>query len=101
MKKNKALSLLLVVASMFMISCQKEGPQGPAGPQGVAGPVGPAGPTGTANVIYSPWFVTGSGWTATGASIYGARFLFDRAASGITQTIMDQGVVLGYIKGEP
>lgn len=107
MKRYKFLSLLLVSVSMLTISCQKEGPAGPAGPAGptgaagASGPVGLTGPAGTANVIYSAWFLTGTGWTATGAAVYGARFLFDKATASITQTIMDQGVVLGYIKGEP
>lgn len=104
MKRYIFLSLLLVSVSLLTFNCQKEGPAGPAGPQGAAGPTGPTGPqgqTGTANVIYSAWFLTGTGWTATGANTYGAQFLFDKATTSITQTIMDQGVVLGFIKGEP
>lgn len=103
MKRYTLLSLILFV-SLLSINCSKEGPAGPAGPagpQGAAGPTGSQGPIGTANVIYSPWFLTGTGWTATGAAEYGAQFLFNRSAPGITQLIMDQGVVLGYIKGEP
>ncbi len=104
MGKLKFLSLLLLASCFIIINCAKEGPQGPAGiagPQGPAGPTGATGATGTANVIYSAWFLTGTGWTDAGAIVYGAQFLFDKAAASITQAIMDQGVVLGYIKGEP
>ena len=103
MKKYNLLAVTLFL-SILSFNCSKEGPAGPAGPagpQGIAGPTGPQGQIGNANVIYSPWFLTGTGWTATGAVDYGAQFLFNRSAPGITQTIMDQGVVLGYIKGEP
>lgn len=113
MRKLRLLSLFLFAITFITISCTKEGPEGPvgaSGPQGppgtpgatgAAGSTGPAGPAGSANVIYSGWTLTGTGWTATGAIIYGAQFLFDKATTSITQAIMDQGLVLGYIKGEP
>jgi hypothetical protein len=101
------LTCLLFISILFIVSCTKEGPEGPVGatgPQGATGstgPAGPAGPQGTTNVTYSPWFLTGGGWTATGAGPYGAVALFDRASTPITQTVIDQGLVLGFIKGEP
>lgn len=112
MRKFRLLSLLTLAITFIAVSCTKEGPegpvgaqgpQGPAGANGAAGPAGPQGPPGTSgsSVTYSAWFLTGTGWTATGAAAYGAQFLFDRASTVITQTIMDQGLVIGYIKGEP
>jgi hypothetical protein len=109
MRKYRS-TCLLFISILFIVSCTKEGPEGPVGatgPQGATGSTGPAGAAGPqgaqgqTTVTYSPWFLTGAGWTATGAGTYLARFLFDRASTVITQTIMDQGLVLGYIKGEP
>jgi hypothetical protein len=101
MKKFKLLSVLIAL-SVLLFSCSKEGPAGPQGETGLQGPAGPQGPAGSANVIYSPWFLTGSGWdTLTYASNYGAYATYDKAASGITQAIIDNGVVLAYMKGDP
>jgi hypothetical protein len=110
MRKFKLPSLLFITILFISVSCTKEGPEGPAGAAGAqgpagnagpAGPTGPQGPQGTTNVTYSPWFLTGAGWSTTGTGVYGAVALFDRASTIITQTVMDQGLVLGFIKGEP
>ena len=69
--------------------------------KGSTGPAGPQGPVGTANVIYSPWFLTGTGWDTTLGAPYGAVAAFDRTAPGITQAIIDSGIVLAYMKGDP
>jgi len=109
MRKYRS-TCLFFVSILFIVSCTKEGPEGPVGatgPQGATGATGPAGPAGPqgaqgqTTAIYSPWFLTGTGWTSTGAAVYGARFLFDRASTVITQTVIDQGLVLGFMKGEP
>lgn len=53
--------VLLVVITLFLTACEKEGPAGPTGPAGAQGPAGPTGatgaqgPAGTANVYYSDW----------------------------------------------
>ncbi|HRP34149.1 MAG TPA: collagen-like protein [Agriterribacter sp.] len=62
---NFPLTLIaLFVAGVFLASCTKEGPAGPAGqagaqgapgPTGAQGPAGTKGDPGTANVIYSDW----------------------------------------------
>ncbi|MBI1807567.1 MAG: hypothetical protein HYR76_11005 [Ignavibacteria bacterium] len=64
------------------------------GPQGPPGATGPQGPVGTANVQYSSWF-SPSAWIA---DPNGSDFYFDTMASGITQSIIDSGVVLAYVK---
>jgi hypothetical protein len=69
------------------------GPQGPQGPAGPQGPQGPQGPAGTANVIYSTW-ASPTAWTNPGLSF--SDYSFDRTAPGITQSIIDNGVVLAY-----
>ncbi len=122
MRKIKLLSVLFLAILFVAVSCTKEGPEGPAGatgaqgpaggsgpagpagptgPTGPAGPTGPTGPTGTANVIYSPWFsLSGIGapnqWHDSTLFDVGACGVAYRAAPGITQAILDNGVVLAY-----
>lgn len=81
------------------------GPQGPQGPQGLQGPAGPIGAV--SNVIYSGWLASNNGpgttlWTTTGASAYpGVYALLDRSVPSITSAIINQGVVLGFIRNTP
>lgn len=117
MRKFKLLSLLSFAIVFIAISCTKEGPEGPAGaigaqgpagingPAGPAGPVGPTGPAGatgatgatgpagTANVIYSAWF-SPAAWTTPGLSFSSSSF--DKAAPGVTASIISSGVVLAF-----
>jgi len=98
--------LVILTLGVLQFSCSKEGPAGPQGnpgAQGPAGAAGSAGPAGTANVMYSAWFLTGaSGWdTVTNAANYGAYATYDKAAASITQDVIDNGIVLAYMKGDP
>jgi hypothetical protein len=118
MRKTSTLPLALLALLFIVASCTKEGPAGPAGltgpqgppgangangatgapgptgPQGPQGPAGQQGPAGTANVIYSSWF-SPTAWTpATGFN----DFTFDKAAPSLTQAVIDNGAVLGYVK---
>jgi hypothetical protein len=107
------IPLVILTLGVLQFSCSKEGPAGPqgdAGPQGptgangAAGATGAAGPTGSANVIYSSWFLTGAaGWNTAvaDASPYGAVAIYDKATAGVTQDIIDRGIVLAYMKGDP
>jgi len=70
-----------------------QGPTGPTGPQGPQGAQGPQGPAGTANVIYSAWF-SPAAWADPGLSF--STNSFDKAAPGVTTSIMTSGVVLSY-----
>ncbi len=111
MRKLSSLLLLLLSIIFISVNCTKEGPEGPVGAQGPQGPPGstgatgatgsqgPPGPAGSANVIYSSW--AAASWTSTGVAPYSAIFLSDRAATGVTQAIIDNGVVLCYAKGIP
>src|SRR6185369_9468659 len=100
------VTLVILTFAVLQFSCTKEGP---AGPQGASGPQGPScaagatGPAGTANILYSSWFLTGAaGWdTVTNAASYGAFATYDKPAAGITQDIIDNGIVLAYMKGDP
>lgn len=126
MRKFKLLSLLSFAIVFIAISCTKEGPEGPAGaigaqgPAGINGPVGPAGPAGptgpaggtgatgpqgpagTANVIYSAWVTEPGNWGADTAMLSlngGNAKRFIVTAPSLSQSILDQGVVLCYFRG--
>src|SRR5262249_30996664 len=50
------------------------------------------------------WFLTGAaGWDTAmaDASPYGAFAIYDKAAAGVTQDVIDHGIVLAYMKGDP
>lgn len=83
------------------------GPAGPTGPTGATGPAGPQGsqgpqgPAGTANVIYSAWFsLSGIGapnqWHDSTLFDVGACAVAYRNAPGVTQAMLDNGVILAY-----
>jgi hypothetical protein len=103
MRKFRLLSLLLLAIVFIAVNCTKEGPEGPAGatgPQGPAGNSGGAGtpgatgPAGTANVIYSSWLAA-SPWADTLTNGITSA-IYRRTAPGVTQAIIDNGVVLVY-----
>jgi hypothetical protein len=126
MRKLRFLSLLLLAITFIVVNCTKEGPEGPVGAQGPQGPAGtngtngaagapgtpgapgatgpqgpqgPAGATGTANVIYSAWTDFNSANWAAATSFFGImvrRYPVNTAT--ITQTMIDQGVVLVYVR---
>ncbi|RYD86833.1 MAG: collagen-like protein [Sphingobacteriales bacterium] len=119
MKTQRYLFLLAVIClSSVLVKCKKgdDGPVGPAGPKGetgeagkngtngtngatgATGAAGAAGATGTANVIYSDW-ITPPAYTKT--TVFGtSNFMYEIAASKITQAILDKGTVLVYGKLE-
>jgi hypothetical protein len=82
-KKTKMLFSLFLFSVLFSItisSCSK----------------GSAGPKGTANVIYSDWFTPSSYTKDTIFGTYG--FYYNQAAPEITQTILDNGLVITFGK---
>ena len=89
--KFNSLLIATVCSVLFLFNSCKKGDPGPAGATGPAGPTGVAGPTGTANVIYSPW----ANLTFTGS---GTSWSAQITAAGVTQDIMDKGVVKTYFK---
>jgi len=105
MRKLKLNLFLIASLALLFTACSKDGPAGPAGATGATGPQGPAGPqgpTGTANVIYSSWTATAAtDWDSTHTFPYWAKYEYNRTATGITQTIIDNGVVLCYMKNWP
>lgn len=96
------LVFTLAVATAAMIVACKKGDPGPAGAQGPAGPTGPTGatgPIGTANVIYSTWagFQTAD-WKKDSATNLGYFLKAERNVTAITQAVLDQGLVLGFLR---
>lgn len=77
----------LACAVALLASCEKEGPIGPQGPQGEQGP---SGDDGNANVAST---------TVTFDQFLGGVTTFDYILnwSQITQDIIDDGVVLGFV----
>lgn len=74
-----------------------QGPVGATGPQGPIGATGPQGPVGSANVIYSSWF-TIADWADTTLTLSGAVKRGIRNVTSLTQTIIDNGVILTYLR---
>lgn len=83
--RNRRFSWLLLCVSLMVLGC--EGPEGPTGP---------AGPAGSANVIYSGWY-SPEPWVAE--TIFGiAERTFTMTTPALTQEIIDNGVVLVYMR---
>jgi hypothetical protein len=105
MRKLKLPYALLLSILFIAIACTKEGPEGPAGvagiqgPAGNPGPPGPPGPQGTTTVTYSTWVATVEADWVPGyipPNEYNVEMVYNRAAPGVTQTILDQGLILCY-----
>jgi hypothetical protein len=104
MRKFRLLSLLFLATTFITVSCTKEGPEGPAGANGAQGPAGATGAAGAQGPVgpgatYSAWYTTtAADWVALpDPNQYTGIFKVDRAAPAITQSIIDNGVILGYI----
>jgi len=112
MRKLTFLSLFAFI--LTAVSCTKEGPEGPVGAQGPQGPPGTPGAQGVAgqngtngtngapaNIIYSSWVASVTADWVLGyvaPNNYNVERCYNRTAPGITQAILDQGVVLAYGK---
>jgi hypothetical protein len=109
MKKLFYAASVLMLSSTIFIACKGDqgdvGPAGAAGTTGPAGPIGPTGPQGNANVVVDTFTISNSNWawnssytftTATGASTSWFTRFYERNYTGITQAILDKGVVLVY-----
>lgn len=80
--KNRWVSWLLLCVALIVLSCE--------------GPRGAAGPAGTANVIYSEWY---SPVTWDPQIIFGVyERTFTMTTPALTQDIIDNGVVLVYMR---
>ena len=111
MRNSRFLSLSVFAFLFLAVSCTKEGPAGPQGTSGPQGPpgatgatggtgaTGPAGQTGTANVIYSSWFAASTlTWADSTHTDLGTISRGNRAAPGVTATVLSNGVVLSYYR---
>lgn len=83
MKLHASIFIIAIILIASFASCKK-------------GDMGPQGEPGTANVIYSEWF-TATPWKKdTVFGIWG--FNYSKAATGITQQVLDSGTVLTFGK---
>jgi hypothetical protein len=87
----KTLSTIaLFCGAVFLSSCTKEGPAGPAGAQG---------PQGNANVQSVTFSVSPGDWSPFGTSgQVGFGYAVNRNVSIVTQSIVNTGAVLLYLK---
>jgi hypothetical protein len=93
MKKTIFKSALVVLMAILTISCSKDGAMGPAGANGTNGSSGTNGTNGNANVIGTNT-LTVSSWTSySSGSLWGTSL----SATGITQSIVDKGIVSVFI----
>lgn len=90
MKKLK-IGLLIILAAFLITGCQK----GDKGDTGDTGPAGPSGPKGSANVSSTNYTVATGTWGGVNTG-----FVFkDITINEITQSILDNGVVMVYEGG--
>lgn len=89
MKKTIFKTAVLLVITLFAISCSKDGVAGAPGTPGVNGT---NGINGNANVVgLSPFATTSSNWASSfGGAVWTANLT---SASSITQSIVDKGIV--------
>lgn len=88
MKKTIFKTGLFLVVALLAMSCSKDGEAGPAGPAGANGINGNANVIGTNTVTVSSWTSSNNGalWSAS------------LSASGITQNIVDRGIVSVFMQ---
>src|SRR5665213_709808 len=91
MKISKWIFLMASVIILGMLSCKK-GDVGPAGP---AGPAGAAGAPGPDSILTSAWIPVSMKDTTINSNPF---FIQEIAAQAITQRILDNGIVLGYLQ---
>lgn len=110
MRKLRLFPILALSVLCIAQGCTKEGPEGPAGTPGAQGPAGSNGAPGTPGAgitTYSPWVTTTAADWAEGYdgtdfnNPYYAFNMYDRTAPGVTQAVIDGGIVLSYMKTWP
>lgn len=90
--KLRSASWPLLCVALVTLGCAK----GDTGPTGPTGPMGPMGPTGSANVIYSEWYSPAT-WNIETEFGTTQRF-YSMGSTSLTQAIIDQGVVMVYMR---
>lgn len=96
MRKTKLVMMLAAITLVVGCFSGCKGPEGPAGVQGTKGDTGAKGDPGTANVIYSPWRAAGT-WTK-GVFNGVEKSYVDIAAPAVSTDILNQGVVMVYVR---
>src|SRR5579863_224069 len=97
MKKLKTILPFLIPALLLITACGKTGPAGPAGADGADGADGAQGPAGPDSVMYSPWNTLAMTFDSVQTSSNDSVFSENITANSITQTVLDGGLVVGYL----
>lgn len=93
----------MLVTTLFLTSCSKDGPQGPDGIQGEAGALGPKGDKGdkgdpgNANVKSYTSDISTASWTTVGTSTAGYLKLDISATTVLTSSVINNSVMLVYV----
>jgi len=98
----KNIAAIIILMSVTLASCVKQGPMGPMGQNGyngLDGATGPTGPTGNANVLgYTSLVVPPNGWTASSGNgnttVTGGYYFYANFAYNMN----DAAAVLVYYK---
>jgi hypothetical protein len=93
-KFNLLISAIAVAGSCLLNSCGKDGETGPSGTNGAAGTNGTNGTNGNANVKTTILTVLSADWSGTALN----KSTGVLSAPNITQSILDSGLVLVYVK---
>lgn len=85
---------MAAVIILGVLSCKKgdTGPAGPAGPTGAAGATGAPGPD---SILTSAWIPVSMKDTTINSNPF---FIQEIPAQAITQRILDNGIILGYLQ---
>lgn len=95
MKKNV---LLLLIFSLILFGCEKEGPVGPEGPAGKDGVNGSDGNDGNANVQSITKSIAYGDWQASGTAGEDLYYYVEISIPEITAQIVQDGTVMVYYK---
>jgi hypothetical protein len=87
--KLRSASWPLLCVVLVTLGCAK-------GDTGPTGPTGPRGATGSANVIYSEWYSPDTWYLETEFGT--TQRFYSIGSTSITQEIIDQGVVMVYMR---
>ena len=92
-------SLFVLTALTLLSACEgSTGPAGGQGPAGVQGPEGPPGEPGSVNMFYSPWISFQGGQWNQVTEFGRITQLYDITEGLVTQDVIDQGLVLVYLR---
>ena len=89
-------AFFVILASIALISCVKEGPRGQRGPQGISGKDGKDGKDAQINTYY--FEISPNQWRTNGSFGQQGYYCFaERSLAALTPSVIDEGAVLAYV----